>query len=62
MAHLEEATKHQLIDCLISQDTLRAAGSMKQASSRHEINVPGRSEPVVAFGLEVQQAVEEAAS
>lgn len=61
-SHLEEATKHQLIDCLISQDTMRAAGSMKQASSRHEINVPGRSEPVVAFGLEAQQAVEEPVS
>lgn len=51
-SRLEQATKSQLTDCLISQDTLRAAGGMKQASSRHEIHVPGRRDGVVAYGLE----------
>jgi adenylate cyclase len=50
-SRLENATKSQLTDCLISQETLRAAGRFGQASSRHEINVPGLSEPVIAFGL-----------
>ena len=56
-SRLEDATKSQLTDCLISQDTLKAAGRMSDASSRHEINVPGRIEPIIAFGLESQGAV-----
>jgi adenylate cyclase len=49
---LQDATKRQLTDCLISQETMRAAGGMKQASSRHDVHIPGRSETVVAYGLE----------
>ncbi|MFY0613487.1 MAG: adenylate/guanylate cyclase domain-containing protein [Hyphomicrobiaceae bacterium] len=55
---LEAATKRQLTDCLISQDTMRAAGGMNQASSRHEVHVPGRSDTVIAYGLEKQSAEE----
>lgn len=58
---LEAATKRQLTDCLISQDTMRAAGGMKQASSRHDVHIPGHSESVVAYGLE-KQATEELVS
>jgi adenylate cyclase len=55
IAHrLEEATKRQLTDCLVSQETLRAAGAMGEISSRHDVNIPGRTEPVVAFGLEAE--------
>lgn len=57
-SRLEQATKSQLTDCLISQETLRAAGGMKQASSRHEIHIPGRRESVVAYGLERSTAPE----
>lgn len=58
-SRLEEATKHQLTDCLISEETLSAAGSRGQASSRHEIHIPGRSDPIVAFGLALQPVEEQ---
>lgn len=59
-SRLEEATKRELADCLISQDTLKAAGGRSQTASRHEIHVPGRNEPVIAYGLETQSVPEPA--
>jgi len=52
-SRLEEATKHQLTDCLISQDTLRAAGQLGKTTDRREIKVPGRLDPIVAYGLDL---------
>lgn len=60
-SRLEAATKHQLADCLISDDTMKAAGGRNQASSRHEINVPGHNEPLIAYGLEAEATEVEAA-
>lgn len=57
-SRLEEATKRQLTDCLVSQETIRAAGATNQTSSRHEILIPGRNEPVIAYGLAKQAAPE----
>ena len=61
-SRLEEATKHQLTDCLISQETLKAAGRSSpvssSVSSRHEIRIPGRAEPIIAFGLDNQAVIE----
>jgi adenylate cyclase len=58
-SRLEEATKRQLTDCLVSQETMRAAASLSQASNRREIVIPGRSDPIIAFGLEAG-AIQEA--
>ncbi|MFT5509855.1 MAG: adenylate cyclase [Hyphomicrobiaceae bacterium] len=61
-SRLEEATKRHLTDCLISQETLKAAGAMSQTSSRHEILIPGRNEAVIGYGLEKQAAAAEVVS
>ncbi len=53
-SRLESETKRQLVDCLVSQETLRAAGGRIQTTSRREVNIPGRSEAIVAYGIETQ--------
>lgn len=52
-SQLEEATKRQLVDCLVSQETLRAAGQLGTSTDRREIQVPGRPEPIIAYGLQL---------
>ena len=51
-SRLEEATKRQLTDCLVSQETMRAAGALNKASNRREIVMPSRTDPIIAYGLE----------
>jgi len=55
-SRLEEATKRYLIDCLISQETLKAAGQLGHTTDRREITVPGRTDPIIAYGLELGTA------
>jgi adenylate cyclase len=50
-SRLEEATKRQLTDCLVSQETMRAAGALNKASNRREIVMPSRTDPIIAYGL-----------
>jgi adenylate cyclase len=52
-SHLEAATKRALTDCLASQATLKAAGRGHNPGMRREINVPGLSEPVVAYAINI---------
>ncbi len=54
-SRLEHATKRQLTDCLASQATLKAAGRGHNPGMRREINVPGLSEPVIAYAIDIDQ-------
>ena len=54
-SRLENATKRQLTDCLASQATLKAAGRGHNPGMRREINVPGLSEPVIAYAIDIDQ-------
>lgn len=61
-ARLEEATKGALADCLVSAETLAAAGrSMAATTHTREIHISGRTEPVVAYALEAIARQQEAA-
>ncbi len=48
---LEAATKHELADCLISQETLSASALVIQRSARKEVHIQGREEPLIAYAL-----------
>ena len=48
---LETATKSLLADCLVSQETLKAAGLAVAATGQREVVVPGRDLPVMAHAL-----------
>lgn len=56
-ARLEEATKDALSDCLVSQETLEAAGrTMLPTSQKLELHIPTRAKPVMGYALEALAA------
>lgn len=48
---LEAATKYMLVDCLVSEATLRAGGLSLPGAARKEAPIRGRPEPLVAYAL-----------
>ena len=58
---LETATKILLADCLVSQETLKAAGLAMAATGQREVVVPGRDLPVIAHALKETGATNRAA-
>lgn len=50
-SRLENATKELLSDCLISIDTLKAAGYPIPTTERREIHMVSHSEPIIAYPL-----------
>ncbi len=55
-SRLEHATKEFLSDCLVSRDTLQAAGMPIPTTEHREIHMVSRNEPVVAYPLAVAEA------
>jgi adenylate cyclase len=58
---LEAATKDSLTDCLISQASLDEAKHSIPATEQRKINVPGITEPVVAYPLTMSAVADKAA-
>jgi adenylate cyclase len=55
-SRLENATKELLSDCLISKETLRAAGMPIPTTEQREIHMTSRNEPVTAYPLATAEA------
>ena len=60
-SRLQEATKEKLADCLVSAETLTAAGLTTLMRERRDIHFPGRNAPVAAYPLSENEPVESAA-
>ncbi|MEZ5844583.1 MAG: adenylate/guanylate cyclase domain-containing protein [Hyphomicrobiaceae bacterium] len=59
-SRLEQATKEALADCIVSSETLAAAGRTATAASRKlEIHVATRPDPVIAHALEISATPDE---
>ncbi len=55
-SHLENATKEVLADCLVSETTVDASRrSHAHFGRRRELNLPGMSKPIAAYGLDLSQ-------
>jgi class 3 adenylate cyclase len=56
-SRLETATKEHDVDCLISEETVKAAwgarGDLPALEDKGELEIRGRTEPVRAFALRV---------
>ena len=59
-SRLEAATKQELADCLISQETLQASGLPVQRSARKELHLSGREQPLIAYALSDELEMETA--
>ena len=60
-SRLQEATKEALADCLVSSDTMAAAGLMSQARGRKDVQFQGRSASITAYMLPEKELAEAAA-
>ena len=58
---LQEATKEALADCLVSQETVSAAGLGSVLRDKREVHVGGRKSAVAAYALAEKAALEAAA-
>ena len=60
-SRLQEATKEQLADCLVSSETLTAAGLVALMRERKDIAFAGRSGALAAYALSENEPIEAAA-
>lgn len=61
-SRLEAATKELLTDCLVSRDTLQAAGLPIPSTEHREIHMVSRGEPIIAYPLRSAVAAAEAST